>query len=66
MSFEAPTGIDAGNTITSWIVALHVGAVFGLPYRAFVSMMGIAVALLSVTGVWIWLRKRNKRWTGSR
>jgi uncharacterized iron-regulated membrane protein len=60
MSFEAATGIDAGNTITSWIVALHFGSVFGLPYRMFVSIMGIAVALLSVTGVWIWLRKRNK------
>ena len=60
VAFEAATGIDAGNTLTNWIMFLHFGFVGGLPYRVFVSFMGIAVALLSVTGVWIWLRKRTK------
>ena len=61
VAFEAPTGISAGNTITGWLYALHFGDVGGLWYRGFVSVMGVAVAGLSVTGVWIWWRKRRKR-----
>ncbi len=61
--FEAPTGKALGNTITTWLHQLHFGAVrmFGMPFRIFVSFMGIVVAALSVTGVWIWWRKRSKR-----
>lgn len=61
--FEAPTGERAGNTITSWINHLHFGSISvgGLPYRIFVSLTGVAVALLSITGIWIWWRKRKKR-----
>lgn len=61
LGFEAPSGIHAGQTITSWLYALHFAAVFGLGYRLFVVVMGIAIAALSVTGVWIWWRKRKKR-----
>ncbi len=62
LAFEAPTGQTAGNTITTWLSHLHFGslAAGGLPYRIFVSFMGLAVALLSVSGVWIWW-KRKKR-----
>jgi uncharacterized iron-regulated membrane protein len=60
LGFEAATGISAGNTITSWLYGLHFAAVWGLWYRLFVCVMGVAVAALSVTGVWIWLRKRVK------
>jgi uncharacterized iron-regulated membrane protein len=61
ISFEAPSGISAGNTLSSWLQYLHFGHVGGLWYRIFVAAMGIAVATLSVSGVWIWLRKRQKR-----
>lgn len=40
---------------------LHSGRIFGLPGRIIVSVMGIVVAALSVTGVLIWLRKRRAR-----
>lgn len=62
-AFDAPTGQVAGNTVTAWLFNLHMGSVagWGLPYRVFVSMMGLFVALLSVTGVWIWWRKRRPR-----
>jgi uncharacterized iron-regulated membrane protein len=56
-----PTGQSSGNTVTAWLYALHFGAVFGLPYRIFVSMMGLIVVLLSITGVVIWLKKRQAR-----
>lgn len=61
MSFSAPTGISAGNTISSLFNALHMAAIGGLPYQIFVSLFGLAVAALSATGVWVWWKKRGKR-----
>ena len=60
IAFEHPT-IAPGNTFTSWLGALHMGKVFGLPYRLLVVVLGVVTAVLSVTGVVIWLRKRQGR-----
>ncbi|MGJ7501655.1 PepSY-associated TM helix domain-containing protein [Variovorax sp. ZT5P49] len=38
---------------------LHSGRILGLPGRILISVMGLVVAMLSVTGVVIWLRKRK-------
>lgn len=57
--FYAPTGMAAGETISGWLFALHMGSVGGVPYRIFVLVLGLAVAALAVTGVWIWWRKRR-------
>ncbi|MDD5112820.1 MAG: PepSY-associated TM helix domain-containing protein [Methylobacter sp.] len=54
-----PSGQYNGNTVTSWLAALHMANVFGLPYRIFVSVLGLAIIMLSVTGIIIWLRKRR-------
>jgi uncharacterized iron-regulated membrane protein len=54
-----PTGQYGGNTVTSWLFALHMGNVFGMPYRIFVCVLGLAIVMLCVTGVVIWLRKRR-------
>ncbi|MDP3330792.1 MAG: PepSY-associated TM helix domain-containing protein [Methylococcaceae bacterium] len=54
-----PSGQYNGNTITSWLTALHMANVFGMPYRIFVCVLGLAIIMLSVTGVIIWLRKRR-------
>jgi len=40
---------------------LHSGRILGLPGRILISMMGLVVAMLSVTGVIIWWRKRKAR-----
>jgi uncharacterized iron-regulated membrane protein len=56
-----PTGHRAGNTLTTWLVELHEANVFGLPYKIFVCVLGLAIAALSVTGVYIWWRKRAAR-----
>jgi uncharacterized iron-regulated membrane protein len=61
MGFDARTSLAAGNTITSWLLGLHFAAIWGLWYRIVVACSGIMIAGLSVTGVWIWLRKRAKR-----
>ncbi|WP_246206955.1 PepSY-associated TM helix domain-containing protein [Methylocystis heyeri] len=56
-----PSGEHAGNTLTSWLVALHMANLFGLPYKIFVCALGFAITMLSGTGVYIWLRKRRAR-----
>jgi uncharacterized iron-regulated membrane protein len=40
---------------------MHSGRILGLPGRILISLMGIVVAVLSVTGVVIWYRKRRAR-----
>jgi uncharacterized iron-regulated membrane protein len=60
-SVEIPTGHLSGNTFTNWINALHQAMVFGLPYRIFVSAMGLVLVVLTISGVLIWLRKTRAR-----
>lgn len=40
---------------------LHSGRILGLPGRILISLMGLVVAMLSVTGVVIWWKKRTGR-----
>ena len=54
-----PTGTAAGDTIRSWISALHMASMWGWPFKLFICAMGLAVAMLSVTGVLVWRRKRQ-------
>jgi uncharacterized iron-regulated membrane protein len=56
-----PTGAASGDTIRSWIGALHMAQTGGMPYRIFVSLLGLVVAMLSVTGAIIWWQKRGTR-----
>jgi uncharacterized iron-regulated membrane protein len=66
IGFDAATGIALGKTLASWLLALHMATVMGMGYRLVVLLVGLAVALLSVWGVWVWWRKRSKRARGSR
>jgi uncharacterized iron-regulated membrane protein len=52
-----PTGAASGDTVRMWLTSLHMAAVWGLPYRLFMTCVGIAVMVLSATGVVIWRRK---------
>lgn len=56
-----PTGVAAGDSFRTWLTTLHMAAVWGLPFRIFISLSGLAIAILCVTGVLIWLRKRRAR-----
>ena len=40
---------------------LHSGRLFGMAGRIAVSLLGLVVAMLSVTGIVIWARKRRAR-----
>jgi uncharacterized iron-regulated membrane protein len=61
LGVQIPTGQRAGNTFTSWIIALHVTSVFGRPWQIAVSTLGIVVVVITVSGVLIWWRKRRSR-----
>ena len=56
-----PRNQYAGNTVSNWLYALHMGNVFGLPYRIFVCILGLIITMLSITGVYIWWKKRQAR-----
>lgn len=57
-----PTGERLGNTLSTWLYALHFADVADfLPYRAFVCLLGLLIAVLSGTGIYIWLRKYRAR-----
>jgi uncharacterized iron-regulated membrane protein len=58
---ELPTGQNSGNSIDYWFGLLHEARVFGPLYRVAVSIIGLTVASLSVTGLLIWWRKRRAR-----
>jgi uncharacterized iron-regulated membrane protein len=59
--FEQPLGATAADATSRWFTLLHMARVFGLPYRIFVSLLGLAVVVLSVTGILIWMKKRSAR-----
>lgn len=61
LGFQLPTGQRAGNTVTSWLVALHVTAIGGRPWQIAVSAFGLVVVTLSATGVLLWWRRRKAR-----
>jgi uncharacterized iron-regulated membrane protein len=52
---------SAGDIFMQAQFPLHSGRIVGLPGRIFVSVMGLLVAMLSVTGVIIWQKKRWAR-----
>lgn len=56
-----PTGKAAGDTVDHWLSVLHMAAVWGAPFQAFITLLGFGVAMLSVTGLVIWQKKRQAR-----
>jgi len=63
----APAGADvpgsgsAGDIFLQSMFPLHSGRIIGTPGRVLMSLMGVAIATLSVTGVLVWARKRRAR-----
>jgi uncharacterized iron-regulated membrane protein len=63
---DVPGTGSAGDIFLQAQFPLHSGRIIGLPGRILVSLLGIAVATLSVTGVLLYLRKRRARRHGPR
>ena len=59
-AFSAPTGGARADTFTTWIEAMHEAQVGGAVMRTIVCLGGLVAALLSITGVWIFMRKLNR------
>ena len=51
----------AADVFVQLQLPLHSGRLIGLPGRLLMSLMGVLVALLSITGIVIWARKRRSR-----
>jgi len=59
---ELPRGQHAGNTVGTWLRALHFADLQdSTAYRIAVAALGGATMVLSVTGIYIWHRKRRAR-----
>ncbi|WP_417821556.1 PepSY-associated TM helix domain-containing protein [Terasakiella sp.] len=56
-NYSLPTGIASGDTFTYWLTTLHIARIAGLPYRVLVTLMGILITVVTVTGLLIWWRK---------
>lgn len=52
---------SAGDIFLQMQFPIHTGRILGMPGRIMISIMGLVVAALSVTGVVIWERKRRAR-----
>lgn len=61
LGLQLPTGQRAANTVTSWLMALHVTAIGGRPWQIVVSAFGLVVVTLSSTGILLWWRRRKSR-----
>jgi uncharacterized iron-regulated membrane protein len=51
----------AADVFEAWQFPLHSGQIIGLPGRILISLSGLALALLAVTGLLVWLGKRKAR-----
>jgi uncharacterized iron-regulated membrane protein len=51
----------AGDIFLQAQFPLHSGRIIGVPGRILVSVVGVLVAMLSITGLMIWLKKRGAR-----
>ncbi|MFT3907628.1 MAG: PepSY-associated TM helix domain-containing protein [Steroidobacteraceae bacterium] len=66
MGASVPGEGTAGDIYLQAQFPLHSGRIAGLAGRILVSALGLIVAMLSVTGVWIWVRKRWRARVGVR
>ncbi|WP_028533965.1 PepSY-associated TM helix domain-containing protein [Paludibacterium yongneupense] len=63
---EGPGRGNRGDRFLQAMFPLHSGRLFGLAGRVAISLTGVAVAILSASGVLIWLKKRRARQRSAR
>jgi len=51
----------AGDVITNWLFWMHTTAVLGRPWQIAVSVIGLVITALAITGIYIFWRKRRVR-----
>jgi len=57
-----PTGENVNATVGTWLLQLHFGTITagGWAYRVLLSIVGVGVAVLSLSGAWFWWRRRRR------
>lgn len=48
-----------GASLGAWLSILHTAKIGGRPYQILVCFMGLVITMLSVTGIYIWLKKHR-------
>jgi len=62
VKLDLPGGQHTGNTVENWLRALHFADLRdAVSYRFLVFALGLVIAALSVTGVYIWMLKQRAR-----
>ncbi len=61
ISLNLPNLERTGDQADAWLFALHRADVLGTPYRALVCAIGPVIVMLSITGIYIWWKKRKAR-----
>lgn len=61
LGIEIPWTGTAADIFVQAQFPLHSGRILGIPGRILISLMGLVVAMLSITGVIIWWRKLSAR-----
>lgn len=61
VALTTPATDSIGDVVHRWITWLHTARVFGLPMQILICMTGLIVAVLSVTGTVIWLKKSKAK-----
>jgi uncharacterized iron-regulated membrane protein len=50
--------LDAGARAFSFVYPLHTGELGGLALKAVTFISGLALAMLGISGIWLWMRRR--------
>jgi len=61
LAFRAPYGDTKADAVDKASRMLHTAALFGWPYRVFVSLVGLACAAMTIAGGLLWLKRSDKR-----
>ena len=57
----SPPGGGAQDPTSRWMRRIHDGGDMGVAWRLIITVAGVAPAILGVTGVILWLRRRRRR-----
>lgn len=61
LAFAYSRGDSLGSKTTAWLKNLHTAGVFEGPMRIMLTLIGLAIIALNITGAMIYLRKRRAR-----
>jgi len=61
LAFRPPFGSTSADAVDKAFRMLHTAALFGGPYRIFVSVFGLLTAGMATAGVLLWLRRTGVR-----